>query len=49
MKKKITGLILLVIIMGAIGGIYLGTGSRPEAGTPGLISGSCYSGGEMPV
>ena len=42
MKKKITGLILLVIIMGAIGGIYLFTGSRNEAGTPGLISVSGY-------
>lgn len=46
MKKKITGLILLVIIMGAIGGIYLFTGSRNEAGTPGLISVSGYIGGE---
>ena len=46
MKKKITGLILLVIIMGAIGGIYLFTESRNEAGTPGLISVSGYIGGE---
>ena len=45
MKKKIAGLILLVIIMGAIGGIYLFTESRNEAGTPGLISVSGYIGG----
>ncbi len=46
MKKKIAGLILLVIIMGLIGSIYVFTGNKKKSDAPELISVSGYIGGE---